>query len=102
MLHHLIAKSIHLPGQSDELDDYAQRFYAAYQDRVDASLAPDTSYVLRHTGAQLLARVIGKSPAPYLTAGEGRLARELAQSTLLRPPGSLQEMLSRRRKVSSK
>ena len=102
MLHHLIAKSIHLSGNSDELDEYAQRFYATYRDRIDPSLAPDTSYVLRHTGAQLLARVIGKSPAPYLTAEDGERARQLAESTLLDPPESLQEMLNRRRKVSSK
>lgn len=100
MLHHLIAKSIHLPRRSAQFDEYALGFLDAYESGISPALASPARYVVAHIGAQLLARVIGKSPAPYLSEAERALARALAESILLDPPASLRELLNRREVIS--
>lgn len=66
MLHHLVMKATHLPEAALSLRACAEAFWDAY--RTAGGLATDESAVVRHTGALLLARVHGKSPASYLTA----------------------------------
>jgi hypothetical protein len=78
LLHHLVMKALHLSIQEPAgvrpatalppaaaLLDCADAFRAAYADA--GGPAVDEFAVVRHTGALLLARVHGKSPAAYLT-----------------------------------
>lgn len=77
LLHHLVMKAVHLSIAAPAgvrpavalppaaLLACADAFRAAYADA--GGLAVDESAVVRHTGALLLARVHGKSPAAYLT-----------------------------------
>ncbi|SDR79503.1 phosphotransferase family protein [Actinopolymorpha singaporensis] len=77
MLHHLVMKGVHLADRPDGLEVVArlarcaEAFRTAYAQA--GGLAVDEEAVVRHTGALLLARVHGKSPAAYLT-GEGAAA----------------------------
>ncbi|MGW5363671.1 phosphotransferase family protein [Actinopolymorpha pittospori] len=73
LLHHLVMKAVHLSTTESlgarcaaALLACADAFRAEYADA--GGPAVDEADVVRHTGALLLARVHGKSPAAYLTA----------------------------------
>lgn len=68
LLHHLVMKAVHVTGAGAELHRCARAFVDGYA--AAGGLATDEDSVVRHTGALLLARVHGKSPAAYLTPAE--------------------------------
>ncbi|MEU0742352.1 phosphotransferase [Streptomyces sp. NPDC006134] len=83
LLHHLLLKSVHLPGRADAARACAEAFWAAYTDRAGPA---DGRRVGGHTGALLLARTDGRSPAEYLTEAGRTTARRLGVSLLEDPP----------------
>lgn len=94
-LHHLVMKAVHRPVSAPSLLACARAFRGAYA--AAGGLAVDEPETVRHTGALLLARVFGKSPAGYLTAAEAErvaglgaaaVRRELAALTGLFTPSS--------------
>jgi 5-methylthioribose kinase len=72
LLHHLVMKAVHLTtrveGAREQLAACAQGFLDSYASAGGRAGAEES--VVRHTGALLLARVHGKSPATYLTTDE--------------------------------
>jgi 5-methylthioribose kinase len=72
LLHHLVMKAVHLTsrveGARERLAACAQGFLDSYASAGGRAGAEES--VVRHTGALLLARVHGKSPAAYLTPAE--------------------------------
>lgn len=94
---HLALKAIHRPHRASAYDACAVAFVEAYDRRIDQTLAPDWSYVLRHVGCLLLARVRGKSPAEYLTSPEQDLAWRLGADVLTDPPDHPTELVARRK-----
>lgn len=93
LLAHLTLKSIHLPAWTERIDGVAREFLDAYGAAVPEVLRPELAAVVRYTGALLLARVKGKSPAEYLDDIERRHAWALGIA-LLRDPASTLEALS--------
>ncbi len=80
---HLIMKSIHLPRRRAEIDAARSAFLTEYVSEVDNVLrSTATASLGRQTACLLLARVDGKSPASYLTAGERDTVRRLAVDVL--------------------
>jgi hypothetical protein len=65
-----------------------QGFTDAYARRAPA-LVPDPSSLAAHTGAMLLARTDGRSPATFLGARATGKARALGTRLLLEPAGDL-------------
>jgi aminoglycoside phosphotransferase (APT) family kinase protein len=94
MMTHLLLKSVHRPGAAAAYDTALTGFCAAYQAAVSGSLRPDWSYVIRQTACLLIARVLGKSPAEYLSGGQQRLALGLGTSLLSRRPAGIEEVLA--------
>lgn len=80
MLHHLVMKAVHVPRARPDLRTCAEVFVEAYAGC--GGSATDESVVCRHTGALLLARVHGKSPAAYLTEAEARTVSKLGESAV--------------------
>ncbi|MBW3668143.1 MAG: aminoglycoside phosphotransferase family protein [Actinobacteria bacterium] len=78
---HLVLKAIHA-ADAAPFRDAAAAFWEAYGRH-------DGPRTMRHLGALLLARVVGKSPVEYLDAEGRRRASALGRSLLLDPPGSL-------------
>lgn len=99
MLHHVILKSIHQPAHADALDDLAHSFVAAYTQEIEPLLRPNPSHVMAHVAALMLARTIGKSPAPYLDEGERDRAQALAEDLLLADIETLDQILDERDRV---
>lgn len=85
LLSHLSMKAVHRPSSAARYDAAARAFVDAYQQTADAELRPDWAHVLGHTGALLLARVHGKSPAEYLDEPQRRQVHALGESLLTRP-----------------
>lgn len=79
---HLLLKSIHRRRDAELHREAAAAFLAAYGDR-------DEHWLVANVGCLLLARVDGKSPAPYLREDERRTTRELGRALLLEPPAQL-------------
>lgn len=75
MVHHLVMKAVHLPAVSARLRTTAEVFLETYAS--GGGLATHAGTVVRHTGALLLARVHGKSPAAYLSADDARRVSDL-------------------------
>jgi aminoglycoside phosphotransferase (APT) family kinase protein len=90
MLNHLLLKLIHVQQSAVALGVTANSFWNAYQAAIPSGLAPELPYVLRHAGAQMVARVDGKSPAEYLTPPERNAARTIGSRLLLDPPDSIE------------
>jgi 5-methylthioribose kinase len=91
MLNHLFLKAIHRAGDADRYQEASMGFHHAYETAVAPGLRTDMRALMRQTGALMLARVDGKSPAEYLDeTGRGR-AWQVGTSLLLEPPGSLPE-----------
>jgi aminoglycoside phosphotransferase (APT) family kinase protein len=100
MLTHLSMKAIHLPEIAIKLDECALAFAIAYDDEASHGVAPRWRYVFGHVGCLLLARVVGKSPAEYLTEDDRERVWALGVDLLQSPPDSPEE-LSERRKAAS-
>jgi aminoglycoside phosphotransferase (APT) family kinase protein len=94
MMTHLLLKSVHRPELAAAYDTALTGFCATYQAAVPGSLRPDWSYVIRQTACLLIARVLGKSPAEYLSGGQQRRALSLGTSLLSLRPSSIGEMLA--------
>lgn len=88
MLHHLMLKAVHLPDRASELLAAAQAFLTGYRAVAPGHLAP-LDRVLAHTGCLLLARVLGKSPAGYLTAGQRRRVEAHGVKMIREPSATL-------------
>ena len=83
---HLLLKAVWLDTQADALRAAAQRLAAAY--RAGVTWEPADELLARAgalTAALLLARVDGKSPAPYLSDDDKALIRARARALLLEP-----------------
>ena len=90
LLSHLLLKSLHRPASRAAHERTAVAFSDAYALQLPIAL----DEVARHAGALLLARVDGKSPAPYLTPPQKRDAWDLGTSLLTRPVADLAEIWS--------
>jgi 5-methylthioribose kinase len=82
-LSHILLKGIHRPAQWEQFAELSQLFLSNW--RREFPFNPWGEHiVVWHAAACLLARVDGKSPAPYLTAcGQRDTAREIAREILL-------------------
>ena len=94
-LNHLALKSLHQPQFATAYLDAVREFWKAL-----TAEAPDTAsrgfeaLTLRHLGAQMLARVDGKSPVEYIRdEGKRELVRGVAKSILRDQPQSLLAVL---------
>jgi len=107
LLSHLTMKALHRPEWSGWYDECLRAFADAYSaevqrdghDQSGTVLTPDWSYVLRHVGALLLARVKGKSPAEYLTAQQQAQAWRLGVELLHHTPDDLDALTVRRERI---
>lgn len=100
LLNHLALKSVHRPESSADYAACAEAFWEAYRARVPAELLPPLSYVLGHVGCLMVARVVGKSPAEYLTEAGKVAARALGERLLLDPPDVLADVWALRMELS--
>ena len=89
LLTHLLLKSIHRPADARAYRGVAKAFLDAYGG-VRGELAANV-------GCLLLARVDGKSPAPYLRPAEQERVRELGRDLLADPPPAILEAWDRLR-----
>ncbi len=92
MLGHLLLKAIHVPGARQQLGSAANEFWSAYRGGVDPALTAPDSHVLAQVGCLLLARVAGKSPAPYLTDDGAATAFAVGLEMVRRPQGSFENL----------
>jgi 5-methylthioribose kinase len=97
LLTHLTLKAIHVPAAADRLDTSAADFLAAYRLAVGARLGFTDEYLMMQIGCLLLARVVGKSPAEYLTQTERELAVRLGRDLLSDGTGGLAALQDARR-----
>jgi hypothetical protein len=81
MASHLVLKAVHLPAHRQALLAAAERFVNAYECTAGTRSAGPAA-VARHLGCLLLARVDGRSPAPYLSPSGRRQVRRIAQRAL--------------------
>lgn len=100
LLCHLLLKSVHLPAQRPALDGCIAAFLAAYPPTAPGGATADPRSLFGHAGCLLLARVVGKSPASYLTADERVAVERLGTAILQRSPTSIDEVLALRNEVS--
>lgn len=80
--------AIQRPALASACSELVQGFTAAYARRA-AAIAPPARSVAEHTGAMLLARTDGHSPATFLGARAVKRARALGQRLLLEPTPDL-------------
>jgi aminoglycoside phosphotransferase (APT) family kinase protein len=81
LLAHLVLKAVHRPADARRYRSAAESFLRAY------GRSPDDGHgLIENLGCLLLARVDGKSPAPYLTEPERARVRALAVLLLSEPP----------------
>jgi tRNA A-37 threonylcarbamoyl transferase component Bud32 len=105
---HLILKSIHRPAWAPLYDACLRAFATAYVAEVRAGaesaaspLTPRWPYLLSHVGALLVARVVGRSPAEYLTPQEQRLSLGLGADLLREPPDGLDGLFDARARLAA-
>jgi tRNA A-37 threonylcarbamoyl transferase component Bud32 len=105
---HLILKSIHRPAWAPLYDACLRAFTTAYFGEVQAGgesaaspLTPRWQYLLSHVGALLVARVVGRSPAEYLTPREQRLSLRLGGDLLREPPDGLHGLFDARTRLAA-
>jgi 5-methylthioribose kinase len=77
--------ALELPRLAGACEELGERFLAAYGGRAPALLPPPAA-LAAHTGAMLLARTDGRSPAPFLSPPARERARALGERLLLHPP----------------
>jgi streptomycin 6-kinase len=80
--------ALQLPELAPACSELAESFLAAY-DRRAPRLVPSAESVTAHTGAMLLARTDGRSPATFLSARALKRARALGRQLLLDPAPDL-------------
>jgi 5-methylthioribose kinase len=80
LLAHLVLKAVHRPADASRYRAAAEAFLSAY------GRPADRGRLVPNLGCLLLARVDGKSPAPYLTEIEHAQVRALAFRVLSEPP----------------
>lgn len=81
LLTHLLLKSVHLPAHADQLRECVRAFLDAYGP--EGPGAADAAHLWGVVGCLLLARVVGSSPAEYLSAEEAQRV-EAGASWILR------------------
>ena len=89
LLTHLMMKSVHRPADAPRYDLSADAFLGGYSEHRALSGQAD---LLQQMGCLLLARVVGKSPAEYLTEPERQRVRVLGETALLGHVLSLSEL----------
>ncbi|WP_106401470.1 phosphotransferase family protein [Actinocorallia populi] len=83
MLSHLLLKSVHAPRRADLYRGLAAAFLESYTRQVKDTLTLDGGHLMRQVGCLLIARVDGKSPAPYLTGPQRPRTRDLGRALLV-------------------
>lgn len=86
LLSHLLLKSIHAPHWTGLYRGLAEAFLQTFEREVKGVLTLDPRQLTRQIGCLLIARVDGKSPAPYLTEPERLRTRALGRALLTDPP----------------
>ncbi len=96
-LTHLLSKAHHVPGCREALLDAARLFWTAYAGEAGEPASKDDlpARAVRHCLGCLLARVDGRSPLEYLTAGERDRQRQAALSLMDCPARSPLELIER-------
>lgn len=87
LLSHLLLKAVHRRADEGRYRSAAESFLRAYGESSDGG-AVDGDGLLANIGCLLLARVDGKSPAPYLTEAEQVRVRALAFRLFSDPPNA--------------
>ncbi|MDM4761998.1 aminoglycoside phosphotransferase family protein [Galbitalea sp. SE-J8] len=93
MLTHLVMKAVHRRADRARYDAAADAFLAGYAEH---RRIPDDDALLPQLGCLLLARVVGKSPADYLSPPERDVVRALGAAAVTGGAGSLNELRERR------
>ncbi|MEQ4208183.1 aminoglycoside phosphotransferase family protein [Actinopolymorpha sp. B9G3] len=97
LLHHLVMKAVHLAtraeGARERLTACAQGFLDSYAAAGGRAGAEES--VVRHTGALLLARVHGKSPAAYLNAAEAAEVSRLGTRAVRGEVSRVRDLMNR-------
>ena len=103
MATHLTLKAIHRPGWARLYDACLRDFIKAYAREAESgdpsarsALTPRLSSVLSHVGALLVARVVGRSPAEYLTAQQQDHTLALGADLLKDAPDELDRLFELR------
>ncbi|MGH9327528.1 MAG: phosphotransferase family protein [Terriglobia bacterium] len=94
LLNHLFLKALYQPQYAELYFQAALAFWRGLGENQQP--AAFEKMTLRHLGGLMLARIDGKSPVEYIRdASLKERVRELARSILSRPPGSVEEAISR-------
>lgn len=108
MASHLTLKSIHRPAWATLYDTCLRDFLTAYvrevkegAESVETVLTPRWPYLLSHVGALLVARVVGRSPAEYLTPEEQDIALAIGTDLLQCAPDGLEGLFDVRRRLAA-
>jgi len=90
-LTHLLSKAHHLQDRRPHFADAALLYWATYHGVIAALpwAANLQARAVRHTLACLLARVAGRSPLEYLTAGERAAQGVIVVALMARPPDTM-------------
>ncbi|GAB3878933.1 phosphotransferase family protein [Terrabacter terrigena] len=103
MASHLTLKAIHRPAWAPRYDNCLREFLGAYAREVssdggsaESGLSPRMSSMLSHVGALLVARVVGRSPAEYLSAKEKAHSLALGVALLREPRDELEGLFELR------
>ena len=99
MASHLTLKAIHRPVCAPLHDACLRDFFRSYVREVSAGgpaaasvLSPRMPYLLSHIGALLVARVVGRSPAEYLSPAEKGHSLALGEALLNEPHDDLETL----------
>ena len=90
LVHHLLLKAVHLPMYGGRLLECARAALAAYH-AVPGAADIEHQHLMGHIGCLTLARVLGTSPASYLTAEERDIAEAIGSELVAHPSRDLQE-----------
>lgn len=92
LLSHLLIKTVHCPLIADALRTAGKYFIESYIATLTLQ-APSWDYVAGHVGCLIIARVHGKSPAPYLSPSEADTVRNLGLKLLADAPDDIDGLL---------
>lgn len=94
---HLLLKSVHVHSRRAELTSCLIQFLKSYTDTATSDpLGLEPNYLFMHVGCLLLARVIGKSPAGYLSPAERDQIEAFGTRLIVSPPTQLEGLLRMR------
>jgi aminoglycoside phosphotransferase (APT) family kinase protein len=95
-LTHLLSKAHHLPLQRAAFAGAARYFWQIYYETLGEVewRAELDDWAVRHTLGCLLARVAGRSPLEYLDAAERARQQAAAVTLMLRPPGTVDQLVA--------